>query len=169
MWPVTCKIWSCYVQLFRRICICKKNIIWPLTLGFVPMPYVFLPNIPHIVWHMHLNRKFSLEWTAFNWSLKMYINLYKSVSVNCLPVCSSIYVYIWATARLNYCKYICFLIIWCVEPLPTLQLYRSHMMPRILSHLRGMIKKFWSLPCIFVQRHFWDAYHAPFKRTSVYL
>ena len=33
-------------------------------------------------------------------------------------------------------------------------------------HLRGMIQKFWSLPCSFVQRQFWKAYHAPFKRTS---
>ena len=37
----------------------RKNIIWPLTLGFVPMAYALLPNIPHNVWHMHLNRKFT--------------------------------------------------------------------------------------------------------------
>ena len=29
-----------------------------------------------------------------------------------------------------------------------------------------MIQKFWSLPCSFVQRRFWETYHAPFKRTS---
>ena len=29
----TCKIWSCYVQLFRRRCIYKNDIIWPLTLS----------------------------------------------------------------------------------------------------------------------------------------
>ena len=26
-----------------------------------------------------------------------------------------------------------------------------------ISLLRGMIQKFWSLPCSFVQRHFWEA------------
>ena len=35
--------------------------------------------------------------------------------------------------------------------------------------LRGMITKFWSLPCSFIQIHFWEAFHAPFQKTSVYL
>ena len=46
---------------------------------------------------------------------------------------------------------------------PTLRLSLPYL------NIRGMIQKFWSLSFIFVQRHLWEAYYAPFKRWSVCL
>ena len=44
-----CKVWSCYVQRFRRKCIYKKYFIWPW-----PKVKVTWSIAPYIMWPMYL-------------------------------------------------------------------------------------------------------------------